>query len=119
MISGKKQRGFLLMIVLLLAIFVPVVAMSGWERTLTAEWEYVPPDGDTVKNFNLYNGSVVVASFDGDDRSGTFLTSMTARSNDYTLTAVLDDDTESPPSEVYTYRDKGPSGRIKSVYPRE
>jgi len=119
MILVDKKKYPLLLAVLLLAAFLPALVLAGWERTLTAEWEYTPPDGDTVKSFNLYRSGEVVATFDGDDRSGSFSSSLTARANDYTLTAVLDDDTESPPSEVYTYKDKGPSGRLKSVYPRE
>jgi len=104
---------------LLIVLFFPVVAFSSWERSLTAEWEYTPPDGDTVSKFNLYNGESVVAEFDGDARSGSFLTSLDARANDYTLTAVLEDGTESPPSEVYTYKDKGPKGKITLVKPNE
>jgi len=115
--TGDKKKYPIVMVVLLLIAFIPALVFAGWERTLTAEWEYTPPDGDTVKSFNLYLAGVVVASFDGEDRSGSFSVSLTARANDYTLTAVLDDDTESQSSEIYTYRDKGPSGRIKSVAP--
>ncbi len=105
----------LICLITLTLLMTIVPALSSWERTLTAEWEYTPPDGDTVKQFNLYSGDAIVATFDGDDRSGTFATSLTARTNNYTLTAVLDDDTESPPSDVYVYKDKGPKGKITKV----
>jgi len=110
----KKLINFILIGIAVICFTVPV-AIAGWDRELTAEWEYTVPEGDTVTGFKLYNNDVEIVMFNGDVRTGTFTEVLTSRSNNYTLTAVLGDGTESPKSDIYVFKDKGPKGKITNV----
>lgn len=84
-----------------------ILAIPAWAAEHTVTWGYTPPVEPAVVGFRLWRGAdpyTLVAEFPSWARGGRWTQDEPIASGEaFTLTAVFDDDTESPRSEVYVY----------------
>lgn len=73
-------------------------------RSIHAEWGYIPPTEPEVIGFRLYQEGTAVHDWEGASyRAGDITVDLTTRYTSFTLTAVFDDDTESPHSAPFLF----------------
>lgn len=104
---------------MLLVIAILMVATSafaaGWQRSIQVEWGYTPPSDPDVAGYVLYLEGQKVCQFPGATTTkGVCEVSLLKRVSSITLTALFDDDTESPHSSPFQLTD-APAPGLKSV----
>ena len=85
---------------ILLCTLLPTYASAAISQTIQAEWNsYTPPEGRTVTAFKLYQEGISVCQTTIQAATAMDCTvTLTSDTTSFTLTAVLDDGTESPHS---------------------
>lgn len=99
------------LILLALLMLLPMqIHAATWWRTITAEWQYTPPNEPAVDGFVLYVGTKEVCRFDGAaTRTGMCDVLIAAPTTVFTLTASFADGTESPHSSPFDFADTVPA----------
>lgn len=106
---------------ILLFLFVPSFALAAptWNRSIHAEWQYEAPEDVKVSSFRLYQNGIQACEFVGElTRSGDCEVSLTRKTTNYSLTAVEEDGSESPHSDIYPFIDWGPKAKINQIINR-
>ena len=89
------------------AILACIVVSNAMAAEHTVAWEYTPTIETAVVGYRLWRGAdpyELVAEFPGWARGGRWTQETPIAAGEaFTLTAVFDDDTESPRSAVYAY----------------
>ena len=88
------------LLLILLCTLLPTYASAAISQTIQAEWNsYTPPEGRTVTAFKLYQEGISVCQTTIQAATAMDCTvTLTSDTTSFTLTAVLDDGTESPHS---------------------
>lgn len=99
-------------LILGVALGVSGIASASAPLTIHAEWSaYTPPDGMVVTGFRLYREGIAIADFTGAELTASDCTLMIFSDfrpvQNFTLTALFADGTESPHSSPYPFSVEG------------
>jgi hypothetical protein len=88
----------------LVTILLAAAMARAETRSIHVEWGYTPPTEPEVTGFQLYQEGTAVCTFPGaETTAGDCTVDLTATVTNFTLTAMFDDNTESPHSAPFAF----------------